>query len=191
MRDIDVRTALKEKILSRYYTDGSSRVVEEMGIFQGISRIDIAVINGSLYGYEIKSESDTLYRLDSQLKYYRQVFDYLTFVVGTKHEAPITGLLPDWCGLITATPQPKLGTLKLIQKKKAKKNPETNSFAIAQLLWKDELLQILNEKGIKKGLSNKSKRDLWALAAESFSTKELSYLTRQLLKQRTEWRADL
>ncbi|MBL7719457.1 MAG: MmcB family DNA repair protein [Flavipsychrobacter sp.] len=188
MRDIDVRIALKSKTLSNFLSDKNALVIEEMGLFQGLSRIDIAVVNGSLYGYEIKSESDTLYRLDSQLRYYRQVFDYLTFVVGRKHVEPIKNLLPEWCGLIVATPQNKSDILHLKQVKRPKRNPEINSIAVAQLLWKDELLYLLNERGIKKGLSSKSKRDLWQLVADKYSVKELSAITRQLLKQRLDWR---
>ena len=188
MHDIDIRIAIREKILADYYADSNSRVVEEMGIFQGVSRIDIAVIGDSLYGYEIKSENDTLYRLNHQLQYYRQVFDYLTFVVSVKHENSIKSVLPEWCGLIVVSEQAQPDSLLLTHKIKPERNPEINSLAIAQLLWKDELLCILNNIGIKKGLSNKSKRYLWQIAADNFSIKELSELVRQFLKKRTEWR---
>jgi hypothetical protein len=40
------------------------------------------VINGALHAFEIKSDSDTLDRLPSQIQAYQGVFEYLTLVCG-------------------------------------------------------------------------------------------------------------
>ena len=47
---------------------------------------DIAVINCSIHGYEIKSDLDTLMRLPQQLEFYAMTLQKLTLVVG--HAAP-------------------------------------------------------------------------------------------------------
>jgi hypothetical protein len=39
--------------------DLDTRVVEEMGIWAGSVRVDIAVINGEFHGFELKSDRDT------------------------------------------------------------------------------------------------------------------------------------
>ena len=66
MRDIDVRQAVKSYLKALHEDDPATRIVEEMGIWAGSVRIDIAVINGELSGFELKSDSDTLQRLPLQ-----------------------------------------------------------------------------------------------------------------------------
>lgn len=190
MRDIDVRNSLKGTKLSKYYLDGTSRVIEEMGLFQGISRIDIAVVNGAMHGFEIKSESDTLQRLETQIHYYSQVFDYLTLIVGSKHLNAVLSNIPEWCGVIEASHKKSSANLKLLQHRSAKRNINVNANALTQLLWRDELLLLLNETGIVGGLSNKTKRQLWDLVANNYSIKNLRTRVRQILKARPDWRVD-
>jgi hypothetical protein len=60
MRDRDVRAALLRRLSSDYADDADTRIVEEMGVWSGSVRIDVAVINGELSGYELKSDRDTL-----------------------------------------------------------------------------------------------------------------------------------
>ena len=56
MRDIDVRRAVRKKLGEQYAHDPDTRIVEEMGIWSGTVRIDIAIINGELNGFELKSD---------------------------------------------------------------------------------------------------------------------------------------
>jgi hypothetical protein len=63
MRDSDVRGATKAWLSAEYACDQDTRIVEEMGVWSGSVRIDIAIINGHLSGYELKSDRDTLERL--------------------------------------------------------------------------------------------------------------------------------
>src|SRR5689334_15736416 len=85
MNDLDVRTALKEKLVHEHKGPPNSVMLEEMHIPLGGARIDIAVVNGSLHGYEIKSDRDTLARLVSQIGAYTAVFDHVTLVVSERH----------------------------------------------------------------------------------------------------------
>jgi hypothetical protein len=80
MRDRDVRAAVLRKLAAVYGNDANTRIVQEMGVCSGSVRIDIAVINSELWGYELKSERDTLERLPSQAKLYNRVFDRVTLV---------------------------------------------------------------------------------------------------------------
>src|SRR5262245_39425246 len=104
MRDADVRRAVKAWLVSQHGHERDARLVEEMGIWSGSVRIDIALINGSLSGYELKSDSDTLERLPRQLAIYGRVFDYLHLVVGKRHADKARALLPDWWGVKVAVP---------------------------------------------------------------------------------------
>jgi hypothetical protein len=85
MRDIDVRTVLAAEVERRYKGDSETLIIHELSVCSGNARIDLAVVNGKLHGYEIKSDSDTLKRLPAQSEVYNAVFDQVTIVVGEHH----------------------------------------------------------------------------------------------------------
>ena len=87
MRDRDVRKALHHKVLKEHHGDTNTLVLDELGLRHGVARVDVAVVNGYLHGFEIKSDSDTLDRLPSQVTIYNAVLDRATLVVGEKHIA--------------------------------------------------------------------------------------------------------
>jgi hypothetical protein len=190
MRDIDIRVKIKSTHLKKYIADSQSKVVEEFCVSVGEARMDIAVINGSLHGYEIKSDSDTLYRLPSQIETYSKTFDYLTIVTGKKHLENVIESVPEWCGVIVASNNKTVKGITLKTVRKPKINLQVDNLSLAQLLWKEETIEILVSLGIKKGLSGKPKPFLWKLLADSISTKELSIYVRETLKLRSNWKAD-
>mgnify|MGYP000284964948 CR=1 FL=1 len=65
MKDQDVRFAVHHKLLKESHLDPDCLVVDEFSISLGASRADIAVINGVIHGYELKSEYDSLERFAS------------------------------------------------------------------------------------------------------------------------------
>lgn len=188
MRDIDIRNRLKSSHLRRFYLDDHSRVVEELSLCSGDARVDIAVINGALHGYEIKSELDTLLRLPNQIQVYSKVFDYLNICTGVRHLSEIKHMAPLWCGIILASQEKKGLNLKIIRR--ASKNLGVDGFSIAQLLWKDEVINGLQLLGFSRGLSNKPKKELWQLFADVATPQFLSQYVRNTLKSRLSWRSD-
>lgn len=98
MKDQDVRTAVHHKLLKDIHSDPDCLVIDEFSISLGASRADIAVINGVMHGYELKSESDSLERLPLQIKHYSSVMDKVTLVVAEKHLFGALELIPDWWG---------------------------------------------------------------------------------------------
>ena len=66
-KDQDIRSVLNQK-LEKKYRDADTIIINELGLLQGLCRVDVAVINGIIHGYEIKSEADTLERLPLQAK---------------------------------------------------------------------------------------------------------------------------
>lgn len=65
-----------------------------MAVCDGVSRIDIAVANGNLCGYEIKSDADTSDRLSSQSESYCKTFDKMFIVAGEKYRDAIYEYIP-------------------------------------------------------------------------------------------------
>jgi hypothetical protein len=49
-----------------------------------------------LWGYELKSERDTLERLPLQARIYSRVFDRVTLVTGLRHAGAAEDRIPGW-----------------------------------------------------------------------------------------------
>lgn len=64
------------------------------------SRADmVTLIGGEAHAWEIKTENDSLARLNSQLKSYRQVFPYVYVLVHEKHLSAVREELPNNTGI--------------------------------------------------------------------------------------------
>ena len=185
MRDIDVRIALRRSDLDQFANDGESRVVEEMGIFRGEYRIDAAVVNGHLHGYEIKSARDTLARLPAQAAAYGAVFDFVTLVAAASHLNRAVTLLPSWWGLRLAEPT---GTSVLLTHvRQPTRNPSVDPYHVAQLLWKVEALELLDRHGGARGFRSKPTFRVWRELTRRLALPELQSEVRAMLKQRQQW----
>ena len=98
-KDYEIRQALVRDLKVAYKDDPEHKIVEELGINHGSVRADIAVINGIMDCYEIKSDRDTLQRLPEQIRAYNAVFDKITLVVGFSHVYEALEIIPDWWGV--------------------------------------------------------------------------------------------
>src|SRR5687768_3916541 len=141
MHDRDVRTAVRKWLAELHADDEDTRVVEEMGIWAGTVRIDVAVINGELQGYELKSERDTLVRLPRQAEFYNAVFDRVTIVLADRHAAKALPIIPEWWGVKCATVDESAG-VELRPLREAVRNPAVDPLQLARLLWRDEALDV-------------------------------------------------
>ena len=182
MRDIDVRAALLRRLHDSHSQD-DTRVVEEMGIWSGSARIDVAVINGELSGYELKSDRDSLARLPSQVDIYNKVFDRVTLVVGPRHAAKATAIIPDWWGVLSARPCATQLSLHVI--KRARKNKAIDPSILVQLLCKSEVLEILDRLGLAEGWRSKSMRAVQDRLVNHLPLRLLRLHVRSALKTRS------
>jgi hypothetical protein len=188
MRDIDVRQALHEQMLVRFKEDGVSRVLDELVVGYDEARVDVAVINGALHGYEIKSDSDTLERLPHQVRAYCQALDYVTLVASPRHLERAEGMVPAWWGLVSAQSNSR-GRVKLKTVRRRKRNPSITPLGLAVFLWRVEALAFLEQRGAR-GIRGWTKAQLWDLMAATASADDISSYVRRCLKTRPAWRAD-
>lgn len=186
LKDAHLRGALLTKLHRLHETETETLIVEELGVCQGEARLDIAVINGALLGYEIKSESDRLTRLPSQRDIFNRVVDRMTLVTSPNHLTEARSLVPKWWGLLVTCWNGDDLALKHVRK--ARPNLHVDPAAYVQLLWRNEAMDILNSLGISTGLTRKPRRILWERLVNSLTKKELSAIVRQKLRQRTSWR---
>jgi len=188
MRELDIRRALRRRLTETFGSDPTVLILDELGVCRGTVRADMAVVNGSLKGFEIKSDQDNLNRLPSQASAYNKVFDTLTIVVGARHLQQVEATVPGWWGMLLVDAngeEPPL--LRAVRPEGS--NHEIDSSALAQLLWRDEALAVLERNGLEAGLRSKPRRYLWDALARSFTLVELRELVRTQLKARQGWRS--
>lgn len=175
--------------MAEFHADVTSLVVDELAVCQGEYRIDIAVINGSLHGYEIKSDRDTLSRLPTQSGAYSRVFDTMTLVVGRTHLKDAVAIVPEWWRVLVAERKEKDLDLDLVVIREGGRNPTVDPIAVAQLLWREELVTLLTAYGAPKRLLRRPRWDLWPALAERMTIEELAASVRRALKARQGWRS--
>lgn len=184
-----LRTDLEEDLMAyRARNKHPAQIFEELGVKHGVSRIDLAVINGIMHGYEIKSDLDTLNRLPDQIDAFSAVFDKLTLVVGKKHLYHAINLLPDWWGVLLAKVDAD-GAIVFYSIRKARKNLKQDPRSIAKLLWREEALQILEKRNKAKGIRSEKRAVIYERLANTISVRSLKEKVRDtLLVSRQDWR---
>ena len=185
MRDIDIRLPLKGAVAREFRHD--SLIIEEMVIPGRNARIDVAVINGELHGFEIKSGSDTLKRLPSQRDAYNSIFDKITLILENYH-AGQTLPIPEWWGACTAHADGDDVQLEIRRPPMA--NADVDVRILVRLLWRDEVVGLLESSGVCNALSKLYIYELHQLLIEAMSRDELKAAVRSTLKTRPNWRVD-
>ncbi|WP_438947041.1 sce7726 family protein [Sediminibacterium sp.] len=189
MRDHIIRQAFHKSVLKSAHIDTETFVVDELGLKNGEIRADIAVLNGKLIGFEIKTEKDTLSRLPSQVVAYSEIFDKAFIVVSENHLHKAVELIPDWWGIYTIKTKEE-GDYSFINFRRGKINKYQESYSLAQLLWKSEALDLANTI-IKNGVKPKTpKHEVYDFLSKVFAPKQLSKIVLKYLKQRENWRKD-
>jgi hypothetical protein len=113
MKDADIRRVLKPRIEEQLH---DAVLFEELPLCRS-GRADLAAVNCSLWGYEIKSARDTLNRLPSQILHYDRIFDFSIVVTAEKHLKYVRRIVPNRWGIciargpaenVTIDPVPKI-----------------------------------------------------------------------------------
>lgn len=168
--------------------DTSALIVKELHICNGRSIVDLAIINDSLNAFEIKSNADSLARLPAQIEHYNKVFDYITIVVGESHLEKVIKVVPGFWGIWSVVVSEVEVVTNVIRKES--KNLDKDAFSIAQLLWKEEILDLLQRNNMHKGMAAKRKWLLWEFLAKSFTLHDLTNEVKYYLKSRGKWREE-
>jgi hypothetical protein len=162
-------------------------IIEEFGMLQGSSRIDVAVVNGSLHGFEIKSDHDTLGRLRKQASDYSRVLQFVTLVTTEKHISPALKVIPKWWGVMLAAAEDD--AIVLQAQREGRPNPTVDPLALVQLLWREEAAAILASTTPPRGLTRKPRKVLWEHVASAVPLPTLPGTVCAVLKRRSEWRS--
>ena len=185
--DLEIRAALHSKRLNRLRSSGDVLIIDELGLAHAKSRVDVAVINGCVHGYEIKSAQDTLVRLPDQIATYCETLERLTIVCAPKHVDGVTRLVPDWCG-VTEARQGARGVIHFDTIRRSAKNPDLKPTMLAHLLWHAEAVSLLTRFNLPAKELRRPRKQLYAMIAELMTTKEITASIRHFMGLRPTWR---
>jgi hypothetical protein len=186
-RDPDLRGLVHERLAEQHGNDREAVIVDELAICSARARVDIALVNGMLSGFEIKSDVDGFTRLASQATQYCRVFNHLTLVCAPRHVQSAIDRLPAWWAIWAVEPRAAC-PIDVVQR--GADNPRVCIRATAGLLWRDEMLELLADHGMANGMLSKPRRDLVATLVAAFDEATLCTEVRTRLRLRLQ-RANL
>jgi len=187
LNDSDIRGSLHRKVLRKHHARDNTLVVDELGLNHGRCRADVAVINGHLIGFEIKSDEDTLARLEEQISAYDATFDRSTAVVGCRHVGKAKVMLPPWWGIMLARRGPR-GAVRFERIRHATRNDSVDPFSVARLLWRDEAEAILAGGDVPRKVLRQPRAVLYKELVKMLPLRELRKQVRDCLLNRKKWR---
>lgn len=114
----------------------------------GKSRLDLCKVNGNSVAFEIKTDLDSLYRLDKQLYDYMSLFEKVYVICSEKRCNSIEKAIPYECGIYSYKIT-KNGKYIFKKYKKAKKSKIINEKQQLELLTKKELEFIVNKNDLQ------------------------------------------
>jgi len=187
LKELDVRRLLYRTEIKRVLgVTPNSRVVDELQLLRGLVRVDVAIINDSLHGYEIKSASDNLLRLPNQQEHYGKVFEKMTLVADEKHVDHAVKIVPSSWGLISVGVRDGKPYAEEIWP--ARRSYNLDPLAMAQLLWREEVLELMQYFDLSRGNASRPRKILWQILADNLSVEQLKAFVCFKLRTRKGWK---
>ena len=172
----DIKAAVIDKL---FEIDALSDAVliNEMVIANWSRRADLVVANGKLHAFEIKSDLDSLRRLEGQLETYLNRFDKVTVVSTPKFINAIRDIADERVEIWVAVESTRGIVLKIARR--GRTNPVRNKKILCEYFLKSELVSLLSENGVAATIE--MPRSNLESIAESLSVKALrDYVLRSL-----------
>lgn len=188
--DLEIRNALHKKVLRHSHACPKTIVIDELGLAHGKNRIDVAVLNGCLHGYEIKSSKDNLNRLPKQLETYNRSLQKLTIVAASNHIEDIMMLAPKWSGIVVVSKGPR-GGMSFSTIRRSSLNPDVDITSLAHLLWKQEVIEYLAQLGLDGQHLKGSRKVLYRTLSRHVTVSELVEWIKVQFLRRESWRVGL
>lgn len=182
--DSEIRLVLRHHLQRRWAEQPATLFIEELGLCRGQVRVDLAAVNGLLHGYEIKSDRDRLNRLPTQVQMYGTVVDRATIVTGRRHLHNVLKIVPAWWGVLSVDLDQGRTVVRSVRS--ARENPARVPRALAELLWRDEALALLESRQAARGVRSKPRAAIWDRLCEVFDVTEIAAAVRGRLRSRAE-----
>jgi hypothetical protein len=136
------KAALTHRILMGTHSLRTACMLSEFRA--GECKADIAILNGTTTVYEIKSERDSLTRLERQIANYRKVFASVFVIAGENHVDTVLNATPSDVGVMSLDRRYYISTLR-----KAKNQPgRICPVVVFESLRTDEAKKLLSSLGL-------------------------------------------
>lgn len=174
MNELEIKSLLQAKLAASQHGQGAA-FVSELFIDEFARRADLVMANGKLSAFEIKSEKDSLDRLDGQLETYLRLFEQVTVVCAARHQAGVEERVPDGVGVWVLGVD---GSVKILRRAKTQKQTSHQSWL--SFLPVDELRNLLTEhKLLRSGT-----RDVLVTRASAIAIKHVRKFVLDFFKNR-------
>ncbi|CBJ49575.1 sce7726 family protein [Ralstonia solanacearum] len=143
--------AIKAIVIDHLFEKGMLRdavLINEMVIANWSRRADLAVANGRLTAFEIKSDLDTLSRLDGQVETYLQRFDKVVIVTTEKFYREVMRRTPDSVGVWILAPAESKQGYRIRVARPGRATDVKRADALCGFLLRTELSSFLRSQGI-------------------------------------------
>ncbi len=137
------KSALTSKILLGRHSLNTASMLTEFRV--GLSRADLIILNGTATVYEIKSERDSLKRLESQLDAYRKVFAQVCVIASEEFIDRTLQLAPTDVGVLALCGRHRITTVRKPQNAPGRVSP----VALFESIRISEAKQILSNLGVE------------------------------------------
>jgi hypothetical protein len=136
------KSVLTQNILLGKHSLKTASMLTEFRV--GDCKADLVILNGTATVYEIKSERDSLIRLERQISAYRQVFAKVYVIAGKNHVDDVIDAVPTDVGVVLLSDRHQISLIR-----DAIEQPErTSSTAIFDSIRLNEAKQILTRNGL-------------------------------------------
>ena len=136
------KAVLARKILLGKHSFQTAAMLTEFRV--GSCKADIAILNGTSTVYEIKSERDSLVRIQDQVSWYRRFFAHVNVITGEHHIKNVLATVPVDVGVLLLTDRFQISTIRQSQYSPERISQEV----IFDSVRRDEAKKILRKYGI-------------------------------------------
>jgi hypothetical protein len=185
--DNAIRKALHATELRPHHDCPDTLILNELALAHSSARIDVAVLNGCLHGYEIKSSVDTLHRLPRQIDLYVECLQKLTIVCAPRHLEGVYSIVPSWCGVMEAQ-KGEQGDIKFVTHRVPQENKNVQGSRLAHLLWRQEAVDMLASQNLPVKILKQPRKQLYLEIADRFTVTEISAYIKSAMASRPRWR---
>ena len=182
MYDADMRKIFKPYLTEHLADNGI--IIEEFPVYYGFVRVDIAMIDSKLHGYEIKSDNDSFARLPRQIMYYGKVFNTMSLVCTRKWVKKAIKTIPDWWGIIVVSDD------GIRQEREENLNPDISLLGVIELTWKHEAINILDNHHLARGWRGKTCYDIYQRILKVVPENQIEPEVIDQIRRRGNWRGN-
>lgn len=179
LREQDIKVAFIDWLYDKGILDDAT-IINEMVVANWSRRADLAVANGHLQAFEIKSDFDSLKRLDGQIETFISRFEKVTVVCAPKFTGEVTKKVATNVGVIEYKKTNRGIHFKIVQRGRI--SLISNKSIYINFLLKKELQLLLAKNG--KKFSSESSRDELERLSDSISLSKIRGFVLNAIKSR-------